>query len=347
MATNATLSAEEIRAARQSSTEQRDRDFAEQIGISEAQLVAAFCGYGSTKVDAHPDMTMPLAQSFGEVMALTRNVSCVHEKKGAYANYHPGNHAAMILTEDIDLRIFPSHWKHAFLVEKPVKSGLRRSLQVFDAAGDAVHKIFLSDDSDHTAFESCLNKNALQDQSTALQLVPRTPQEKPKSREDKVDVLRSEWRRLTDTHQFLRLVSKLKMNRLGAYRIAGAPFARSLTLQSINDLFDALKHSGTEVMLFVGNKGCIQIHTGPVQMLKPMGPWLNVMDPRFNLHLRRDHITEVWAVDKPTQRGMARSVEAFSSDGTLVFQVFGVPKEGRDSRPEFGAIIDELSGVSA
>lgn len=347
MATNAELSAEDIRSARQSSTEMRDRDFAEQFGISEAQLVAAFCGYGSTRIDAHPDRTIALAQSLGQVMALTRNASCVHEKIGAYDNYHPGNHAAMVLTEDIDLRIFPSHWKHAFLVEKPVKSGLQRSLQVFDAAGDAVHKVFLRDDSDHKAFESCQTEYALEDQSTFLKVEIRSPPEKPKSREDKLEILRSEWRRLTDTHQFLRLVSKLKMNRLGAYRIAGAPFARNLTPQSVNSLFDALKQSGTEVMLFVGNKGCIQIHTGPMQSLKPMGHWLNVMDPRFNLHLRGDHIAEVWAVVKPTQRGMARSVEAFSADGTLIFQVFGVPKEGRDSRPAFGAIIDELDGISA
>jgi hypothetical protein len=37
-------------------------------------------------------------------------------------------------------------------------------------------------------------------------------------------------------------------------------------------------------MCFVGNRGCIQIHTGPVKNIKIMGPWLNVMDPGFNLH---------------------------------------------------------------
>jgi hypothetical protein len=43
------------------------------------------------------------------------------------------------------------------------------------------------------------------------------------------------------------------------------------------------------VMIFVGNMGCIQIHGGPVEKIVPMGPWINVMDPRFNLHLRADH----------------------------------------------------------
>mgnify|MGYP001797552015 CR=1 FL=1 len=136
---NADLTADQIRERRAAAPQTRERDFAEQLGISEAQLVAAYCGHGTTRINAHPDTVMEAAQQFGEVMALTRNISCVHEKIGRYENYHPGHHAAMILTEDIDLRIFPKHWRHAFLVEKETGDGMRRSLQVFDAAGDAVH----------------------------------------------------------------------------------------------------------------------------------------------------------------------------------------------------------------
>ena len=44
------------------------------------------------------------------------------------------------------------------------------------------------------------------------------------------------------------------------------------------------------VMIFVGNPGCVQIHSGPVRRIEVMGPWLNVLDPRFNLHLREDLI---------------------------------------------------------
>jgi len=96
------------------------------------------------------------------------------------------------------------------------------------------------------------------------------------------------------------------------------------------------------VMIFVGNRGCIQIHTGPIHTLKPMGPWQNVMDPGFNLHLRLDKVVEIWAVEKPTQRGPAVSVEAFDAEGGLIFQVFGVGKEGRDTRPAWGRIVETL-----
>ncbi|MEQ3710407.1 MAG: ChuX/HutX family heme-like substrate-binding protein [Tateyamaria sp.] len=341
------LTAEEIRARRAAAPQPRDRDFAEAIGISEAALVTAYWGHGVTRMDAHPDKVMAAAQELGEVMALTRNASCVHEKIGVYENYHPGQHAAMVLTEDIDLRIFPRHWQHAFLVERDSDLGPRRSVQVFDAAGDAVHKIFLRDGSDHAAFARLVKEYANEEQSADATFSVRQPPEAPKIALDKVDILRKEWKRLTDTHQFLRLVSKLKMNRLGAYRIAGEPFARKLEPAAVDKLLTQLQHTGTEVMVFVGNPGCIQIHMGSLINLKPMGPWQNVMDPKFNMHLRMDEVAEVWAVDKPTQRGTATSVEAFDAYGALIFQVFGVPKEGRDSRPAFRAIVADLESVPA
>ncbi|WP_299739406.1 ChuX/HutX family heme-like substrate-binding protein [uncultured Roseobacter sp.] len=339
------LTPDDIRAARAADSKIRARDLADKLHITEAQLVAAHVGHGATAVVAHPDQIMHAAATFGETMALTRNNSCVHEKIGVYDNYHPGAHAAMVLTEEIDLRIFPSHWRNAYLVETETEAGLRRSLQVFDAAGDAVHKVFLREETASVAWAEAKAQIALTNQETALTVAARQPPEAAKSDPGKLDILRKEWVRMTDTHQFLRLTSKLKMNRLGAYRIAGAPFVRALPSQAVNMMLEAVRDRQVEIMLFVGNRGCIQIHTGPIQTLKPMGPWLNVMDKRFNLHLREDHIAEVWAVEKPTQRGPAVSVEAFDARGMLIFQIFGLGKEGRDSRPAWREIVEDLPSL--
>jgi putative hemin transport protein len=336
-----------IRAYRSENPNMRERDLADKLKISEAQLIAAQCGEGSVRIAAHPDKVMAAAQTLGEVMALTRNPSCVNEKVGTYDNYHSGLHASMILTEDIDLRIFPSHWQHAFMVEKETDAGTQRSLQVFDAAGDAVHKIFLRDGSDVAAFERAKNELRLDDQSQSMSVEARKPDETPKADVSKLDILQKEWARMTDTHQFMRLTSKLKMNRLGAYRIAGEPFVRALAPAAVDQMLHDVAASALEIMVFTGNRGCIQIHSGPINTLKAMGPWQNVMDPRFNLHLRLDHIAEVWAVDKPTQRGPAVSVEAFNATGGLIFQVFGVGKEGRDCRPAWGKLVAGLEGLNA
>ncbi|MEI4197079.1 hemin-degrading factor [Roseovarius sp. E0-M6] len=346
MAHTAGLTAQDIQSARNENPKMRDRDLADKLGIPEARLVAAHCGHGATRIDAHPDRVIAAAQKLGEVMALTRTDSCVHEKIGRYDNYHPGGHAAMVLTDEIDLRIFPAHWQHAFMVERDGDHGPRRSLQVFDAAGDAVHKIFLRDASNHDEWHGLTQELRLDDQSTDLETAPRKPKEAPKADPGKADLLRTEWARMTDTHQFLRLTSKLKMNRLGAYRIAGEPFVRALDPAALDMALNTLAADGTEVMIFVGNRGCIQIHSGPVQTLKSMGPWQNVLDPGFNLHLRLDHVAEVWAVDKPTQRGPAVSLEAFDAEGGLILQMFGVPKEGRDSRPAWRKLVAQLPTIA-
>ncbi len=342
MLDRATPTPEEIRAFVQDHPNLRARDIAQKLSIAEAQLVAAGVGINATRIAPHPDGIIAAAEQLGEVMALTRVGDCVHEKVGEYGNYHPGEHAAMTLTEEIDLRIFPRHWVHAYAVETLSDAGPKRSLQVFDAAGDAVHKIHLRETSRQEMWPELIAGLAMADQSAGQEVTERAPSEPAKSRPEKTDVLRHEWSRMTDTHQFLRLCSKLKMNRLGAYRVAGAPFVRALDPGAADAMLMAVRDAGINIMFFVGNRGCIQIHTGPIQNLRPMGPWQNVMDERFNLHLRLDTVAEVWAVEKPTQRGPAVSVEAFDAQGGLIFQVFGVGKEGQDSREDWGRIVAAL-----
>lgn len=342
MADHTILTPDDIRAAQAANDKLRARDLAAKLDISEAQLVATSCGQGVTRIAAHPDQVMEAAQALGEVMALTRNESCVIEKVGVYDNYRTGAHAAMILNEQIDLRIFPAHWRHAFMIEADTGNGARRSVQVFDAAGDAVHKIYLRDGSNHSAWGEMVAKLATEDQLQTVDVAARKPAETPKANEERLDVLRSEWSRMTDTHQFMRLTSKLKMNRLGAYRIVGEPFVRALDTGAVDEALGKVAETGTGLMIFVGNRGCIQIHSGPVVTLKAMGPWQNILDPGFDMHLRLDHIAEVYAVDKPTQRGPAVSLEAFDAEGGLILQIFGVGREGADSRPEWREIVAGL-----
>lgn len=343
MADLRTLDEEEIRQAVSENPKARTRDLATSLGISEGALVAAHVGHGTLAISPHPDEIIPNVGKLGTVMALTRNDSAVHEKVGVYENYHSGSHAAMVLNEAIDLRIFPNQWRHAFAVETDAGEGkTRRSLQVFDAAGDAVHKVHLRENSQLDAWSSLVTSLQI-DPDSKPEFQARVATEKPKADPAKADILRQEWAKMTDTHQFMRLTSKLKMNRLGAYRIAGQPFAERLDPGSLNEALQSIASSGTPIMVFVGNRGCIQIHSGPIEKLMPMGPWQNVMDPEFNLHLRSDHVAEVWLVSKPTKRGPALSIEAFDSEGGLILQCFGLRKEtGPDHSAQFAEISEKL-----
>ncbi|MES2432292.1 MAG: ChuX/HutX family heme-like substrate-binding protein [Pseudomonadota bacterium] len=318
---------EQIRALRVENPKARARDFAAMQGITEAELVAAYVGHSATAIDATPDALFPLIGELGDVMALTRNESCVHERRGVYKDYHSGPHAAMVLGAEIDMRMFPSHWKFGFAVVEAGEDGPKRSIQVFDAAGDAVHKVHLKPESNVAAFDALVAALRLPEQSTSLTLTARAAVEGPKGDPARVEELRAEWKTMTDTHQFLRLTHRLKFNRLGANRAVGPQFAVQVASDAITTVLHAAADQKIPLMIFVGNAGCIQIHGGPIEKVVPMGPWINVMDPRFNLHLRADHITEVWRVTKPTQRGDAISVEAFDAEGGLILQIFGYRKD--------------------
>ncbi|MDD7969837.1 hemin-degrading factor [Roseinatronobacter alkalisoli] len=310
----------DLRQARLDHPKTRARDLADSFGVTEAALVAAHVdGTHVVRIDPALNRLMPAIQRLGDVMALTRNQSVVHERKGTYEDYHAGAHASMVLGAEIDLRMFPRHWVHGFAQ----LDGPRPSVQVFDAAGDAVHKVFLTDGSDRAAFDTLVADLRLPDQSDSVTLTPRAPVEGAKSRPEKLEELRHEWAAMTDTHQFLRLASRLKMNRLGAYRIVGTQWAQALEPGAVTELLHLAATNAVPLMIFVGNQGCIQIHGGKIEQVKPMGPWINVMDPRFNLHLRTDHVAEVWLVSKPTRHGMAWSVEAFDAEGGLITQIFG------------------------
>jgi putative hemin transport protein len=74
-----------------------------------------------------------------------------------------------------------------------------------------------------------------------------------------------------------------------------------------------------------------------------MGPWFNVLDPYFNLHLRADKVAQVWLVRKPTKRGDAISVEAFDRDGHLILQIFGKRAEAATDTGAWDAIATGLA----
>lgn len=337
-------SASEIRRLRDANPEMRARDFARVHQISEAELVVADIAEDVTRLDIDVPAMLDELPSFGEVMALTRNESAVHEKIGPYENIKNGGHASLVLGEQIDLRIFPNKWAHAFSVQKMAKDGeLKRSLQFFDAAGDAVHKVHLRPDSNLYAYNAFVTRFAAEDQSAEIEIKPRAAKKAlPEPGPDMPDTLRNEWSKMTDTHQFIGILRRLKLSRRQAMHMIDRDFAWRLDLAGVQQMFESAAATALPIMAFVGNDACIQIHSGPVHEIKTMGPWLNVMDPTFHLHLRQDHITELWAVRKPTKDGHVTSLEAYGADGELIIQFFGKRHEGNEERTEWRALVESL-----
>lgn len=341
-----TLLPADIRRLRAQHPEMRERDFARIHRISEAELVAAYVGNSVVALRPDVEAFLNAAPGLGEVMALTRNESAVHEKIGPFEEVKFNAHASMVLGDEIDLRIFPRHWAHAFAVEKTDKdSAVRRSIQFFDEAGDAVFKLHARPATDLAAWAGLVAtlRSEVQSDTVTIRAIPHES-EHPEAAD--AAELKSHWEQLTDTHQFFPMLKKLRLTRRQALHRIGTDYAWPLDPAAVKLMFDAAAETGLPIMVFIANRGCVQIHSAPVVSVQTMGPWLNIMDPTFHMHLRLDQIAEIWAVRKPTKDGHVTSLEALSADGQLIVQCFGQRKEGVDERSEWRALIENLPALS-
>jgi putative hemin transport protein len=336
---------EAIRRARADNPKMRERDLASQLGITEADLVAAYVGDGVRRVEPRVGDLLQGLEAVGEVMALTRNDSAVHEKIGVYDKVVVGKRAMMTLGADIDLRIFPDMWAHGFAVEKRDGDAVRRSLQFFDRAGNAVHKIHLRPASDVDAYEALVSTLLLDDPRQTIDTSPIEVVAENDGESGTAEELRERWDAITDVHQFSGILKSLRLKRRQALDMAGDNYAWLLDRDALTAMFHHAAQEEVPIMCFVGNRGCIQIHSGPVRNIKPMGPWLNVMDETFHLHLRLDHVQEVWRVRKPTADGHVTSIEAFDADQNMIIQFFGKRLEGKAERPDWRMIAENLPRV--
>lgn len=342
MTDTAAKTAEDIRRLRALHPQMRERDFARIHSISEAELVAAETGRSAIRIRPDVEAVLKGLTGVGEVMALTRNESAVHEKIGPYEKVSFNPHASIVLGDEIDLRIFPSRWVHGYAVEKTTEDGaVKHSLQFFDRAGTAVHKVHARPATDIGAWKGLVETLRHPEQTDAVAVVPYAPAEmtgEPASLAE----LRDAWSAMTDTHQFFGMLKKLNFQRLDAVETVGEDFAWQLDHTAVEAMFRKVAGTDLPVMAFVGNEGCIQIHSGPITNVSPMGPWLNVLDKTFHLHLRLDHVVAAWAVRKPTRDGHVTSVELYDENRELIIQFFGQRHEGVDERSEWRAVVEQL-----
>jgi putative hemin transport protein len=120
-----------------------------------------------------------------------------------------------------------------------------------------------------------------------------------------------------------------------------------MPVTAVKDLLELAASAGTPLMVFVGNSGMLQIHSGPIQKVVTIGAWINVMDPRFNLHLRSDSVAQAWLVRKPTADGIVTSVELFNDNGEAIAMFFGERKPGNPELTAWRTLVDELLARSA
>ena len=321
----------------------RIRDAAKQLGVSEAELVNTGAGENVTVLNNDFQELLKEINTLGYVMALTRNDHCVHERKGIYTKVGFNGPVGLIVTPDIDLRLFINNWHFGFAVNE----NDRLSLQFFNADGSAVHKIYLTDKSDVQAFHTLVAKYKADEQQQVLAIKPAAAPaaEKPDSEVD-VAAFKQNWLGLQDTHEFHGLLKNFQLSRTQALRLAPEGHATPITMADLKQVLTNASESNLPIMVFTGSAGCIQIHTGEVNKLVQTGPWFNVLDPEFNMHLREDGIAAIWLVKKPTTDGHVHSLEVFDSNGEIIVQFFGKRKPGQPESEGWREVLKNLEPVA-
>ncbi|WP_336276302.1 hemin-degrading factor [Bartonella sp. CB178] len=334
--------AEKIIKLREKEKGTNNRDFANSIGISELELVAAYCKVGRAK-RLRADVTAFLknAPKLGTVMVLTRNKHAVHEITGCFEKIVHSQHVPLTLGE-IDLRIFQKQWKFAFQYDMTILGNPAKSLQFFDKYGVSIFKVYSKDTTNMEKWNEIVNELLHEEQSPVLDIPPVPIPTKCDAIKFDVEKLQDCWRKATDVHHFRESISELNINRHSAVQYAGNEFSNRLKMDAVEIMLNQVAQRGVPVMCFVGNKGCIQIFNGQVKNIKKMGPWFNILDEKFHLHLFISGIDSVWRVRTPTGNDRVSSLEVFDKDGETIIQFFGMRKEGQKEREDWRSLLESL-----
>lgn len=319
------------------------RDIAAMMHISEAELTHARVGHDAQRLRGEIRDLLTALESVGDVKCICRNEYAVHEQVGTFTNQHLNGHAGLVLNpRALDLRLFLNQWASVFFVREASSRGERQSIQFFDHQGDALLKVYTTDATDMAAWSALVNRVSDAENPALVLKAAETADTATDVNAADVD---SQWRAMTDVHQFFTLLKRHNLSRQQAFRLVGDDLACQVEPTALTQLLERAQQDANEIMIFVGNRGCVQIFTGVVEKVVPMRGWQNIFNPAFTLHLREDTIAEAWVTRKPTADGHVTSLELFAADGTQIAQLYGQRTEGEPEQQTWRAQIEALIGT--
>lgn len=329
-------------------------ELSQRIGVSECEILASACGasevegaVSAIRLTADWPAFIAKLPRLGHVKAVTRNPHAVIECEGVYDNIEFFGAMGQSVSS-IDLRIFASRWAHGFAVREETRRGTSRGFQFFDRCGRAVHKLYLRDSSDASVYDALVREHTSHDQTPAQTVSAPEPALTPRA-DEAVDVvgLREAWLAMRDTHEFFGILRRFEVARTQALRLGGKDLAYPVARTSLTTLLERAAEREVVFMTFVGNPGVIQIFTGAVRKVAAMGPWINVLDPGFDLHVRTDRVERAWIVRKPTADGIVTALELYDVDGEQIALFVGKRKPGQQESAAWRSLIDSLGHESA
>lgn len=318
----------------------RHRDIAAGLHLTEGELIAAHVDaevtalMRATRLRPHWVEVLTALAALGEVMALTRNAACVHEKEGRYAAVS----GTRLRGVHLDLDCHFMQWHHGFAVEESGEKGVQRSLQFYDATGMAVHKVFLRPHSDLAAYQLLVRQYADANQQPGISVQPLPAVAGLAD----FSAFLTAWGAVHDARDLHALLAQSQSDALPYLQLMPAESAWQVSMRAANTLLQTAAAEAISIVILVGNIGVTQAHTGPVDHIAVMGPWLNVLDPGFNLHVREDHIASAWVVVQSGLQGLFSSLILLDQSGGLIALMAADRAAAEPEAAAWIALIDRL-----
>lgn len=296
----------------------RIRNAAELIGVSEWELL--LLETGTTPLENNVHELLAWLTTAGKVMALTRNNWVVQEQTGIFpAMKVVHGNIGLLIDPNIEARLFLD----AFALVAASDDGKRKSLQFYDAYGDAILKIFFEEISEE-------KWNELLQHKTATAHAVKTFTAQPSKPLDTVDVagFQKSWENLPDPHAFPGVLRQFQLTRRQAIDIAPEGYAKKIEASTVHAIMQETINQQIPLLLFTGNRGNVQIFDGNIHSWVAARGWHNVLDPNLQVHVNIDAMESFWLVKKPSADGFVHSIELFGDGPEPAWQVFGHRKPG-------------------
>ncbi|MEM8969372.1 MAG: ChuX/HutX family heme-like substrate-binding protein, partial [Bacteroidota bacterium] len=145
---------------------------------------------------------------------------------------------------------------------------------------------------------------------------------------------------------------KHQVHRYHALELAVEKYTYQIDPEVLEGMLKRASQTKLPIMIFAGNRGNLQIHQDTVRTIRMLERghngverWLNVLDSKFNLHLRLNMVDTAWVVKKPTEDGIVTAVELFDAQRNLITQFFGLRKPGIPQRSDWADLVATLPKI--
>lgn len=322
------------------------RQAAADLGVSEGALMADAPDsvYLGSRIR---DLVLKL-ETLGEVLSVVRNDAAVHEKVGIYEHVTLTARTGLALNVGgLDLRFFLHNWHHAIATTVVIGERTMRSIQFYDEYGTSIEKVFMRDETKLDAWQALIDEFATSGKPEFLpapEINVTIPEPLSPEREQ---AFQERWNELKDVHHFGGLLETFKIDRQQSYRHAPAGCTKQVDRSVWEEVLQYVQANNLEIMVFVGNRGLVQIQTGKLHNVVRSHGYLNVLDAKvpeegFDLHLRDSDIVETWVVRRPISEGYVTCIEGFDKNRQTVVQIFGRREEGNDEMQSWHQLMDGL-----